>query len=171
MVCVVFINFKFHITGQPGPDILFYESSLRGVRSVTATVTNPADNTLSLITHLPVPVSFSPTLGRVYSHGVLCEGVVITFTRARHQPDMIANPALNQLNKEMEFLLSPFAPENIVVHQESPFDCNKTERFTPFLIDTLILQGLERSYLDSCRYLMLSPWGKLLRSSTTGMKT
>ena len=40
--------------------------------------------------------------------------MVITYSKGKDQPGKFANPARSQLNKENEFSLSPFAPENLV---------------------------------------------------------
>ena len=40
--------------------------------------------------------------------------MVITYSKRKGQPGKVANPARGQLNRENEFSLSPFAPENLV---------------------------------------------------------
>ena len=44
----------------------------------------------------------------------VCMCMATTFGKSKHQPSKIANPARGQLNRENEFPLSPFAPENLV---------------------------------------------------------
>ena len=41
--------------------------------------------------------------------------MVITYSKRKDQPDKVANPARGQLNREMNYSLSPFAPENLVL--------------------------------------------------------
>ena len=40
--------------------------------------------------------------------------MVITCRKGKNQPGKVANPARGQLNKENIFVLSPFAPDNLV---------------------------------------------------------
>ena len=40
--------------------------------------------------------------------------MVITYSKGNDQPGKVANPAHAQLNRELIFSLSPFAPENLV---------------------------------------------------------
>ena len=40
--------------------------------------------------------------------------VVITYSKSIDQPGKVTNPARGQLNRENEYSLSPFAPENLV---------------------------------------------------------
>ena len=37
-----------------------------------------------------------------------------TYRKSKDQPGKVANPARGQLNRENEFSMSPFAPENLV---------------------------------------------------------
>ena len=40
--------------------------------------------------------------------------MVITYSKGKDQPGKVANPARGQLNREIFFSLSPFAPDNLV---------------------------------------------------------
>ena len=40
--------------------------------------------------------------------------MIITYSKGEDQPGKVANPARRQLNRENDFSLSPFAPENLV---------------------------------------------------------
>ena len=40
--------------------------------------------------------------------------MVITYSKGKDQPGKVTNPARGQLNRENNFSLSPFAPENLV---------------------------------------------------------
>ena len=44
--------------------------------------------------------------------------MVITYSKGKDQPGKVANPARGQLNRQMNFPLSPFAQENLVSRQE-----------------------------------------------------
>ena len=40
--------------------------------------------------------------------------MAITYSKGKHQPGEVANPAHGQLSRKKNFSLSPFAPENLV---------------------------------------------------------
>ena len=44
--------------------------------------------------------------------------MVITYNKGKDQPGKVANPTRGQLNREIDFSLSPFAPENLVSRDE-----------------------------------------------------